>query len=96
MTDTLPSPSSQTPPEDVATNAEPVVIEDPHRYFKMMAIRSWNPDMTKEELEKEYEHQEWVRLLDAKQSLVSPLYRARAEKLGMEEYLRTYRTGRVR
>lgn len=39
---------------------------------------------------------EWVRLLDAQQSLSSPLYQKKAEALGMEEYFKQYSTSRVR
>lgn len=42
------------------------------------------------------EQRESVRILDAQQSLSSPLYRKKAEELGMEEYFRQYSTTRVR
>ncbi len=42
------------------------------------------------------EQLESVRILDAQQSLSSPLYRKKAEALGMEEYFRQYSTTRVR
>lgn len=64
--------------------------------FKKLAIRRWNPSMTPEQMEAEYWRQEQVRLLDAQQSLSSPLYQAKADRLGMQEYFRQYSTGRVR
>lgn len=78
------SPSSETP------------IPDGIRHFKKLAIASWNPEMTEDQLQAEYDRQESVRLRDALQSLSSPLYRARAERLGMTEYLRQFSTGAVR
>jgi hypothetical protein len=42
------------------------------------------------------EQREWVRLVDALQSLPSRLYWAKKERLGIEEYLRQYQTTRVR
>jgi len=42
------------------------------------------------------EQLESVRLLDAQQSLSSPLYQKKAEALGMEEYFKQYSTSRVR
>lgn len=42
------------------------------------------------------EQLESVRIQDALQSLSSPLYAAKAERLGMEEYLKRYSTSRVR
>jgi hypothetical protein len=42
------------------------------------------------------QQRESVRILDAQQSLSSPLYRKIAEELGMEEYFKRYSTTRVR
>ena len=83
---------------DMTYVPDPSSIGDPYpqyRAFKMMAIRSWNPQMTEAELEVEYLRQQGIRILDAQQSLASPLYRKRAEELGIEEYFRTYTTSRV-
>lgn len=42
------------------------------------------------------EQQKLVQRRSAEASLSSPLYRQRAEKMGMEEYFRTYSSGGIR
>ena len=76
---------------DKENSARPPVTEPPPSPATQRLLDSVPPF---EEISAE--QREWVRLVDALQSLQSQLYWAKKERLGIEQYLQKYTTSRVR
>lgn len=61
--------------------------------WEMMAVRGWNAGATEAEVQEIYRLNESARIANALSSLKSPVYRARAERMGMYSYLKHHSIG---